>query len=108
MDLDGGRQFESCGPDRIERKDHRGQACLHVSGAAAIEPLAVSRRLERRISPTLRIARGHDIDMSIQDEGSSMNNPRVAHPYNVPRVLVADGCWRESRMPANQGLINHL
>ncbi len=37
-----------------------------------------------------------------------MNDPRVVEPYNVPRVLIADGRWRESRMPANQGLINHL
>ena len=37
-----------------------------------------------------------------------MNDRRVTEPYNVPGVLIADGRWRESRMPANQGLINHL
>ena len=85
------------GPDRPE---DRGDAGLHVAGAAAVQPAITDVATPRIHGPGRRIARRHDVEMARQDDPPTLavagpadhdRQRRTSHLLARPRVVTADG-----------------
>ena len=54
--------------ERPHRAGHGGEAGLHIARAAAVDPIALAHRLERRVRPQFLGGRRHDVDVAVEDE----------------------------------------
>ena len=65
---DGRGGLEPDAAKRAEAEEVRGRPRLHGRPAAPEEPIAADDRIEGRRAPHVRGARGHDVDMRLQDQ----------------------------------------
>ena len=69
----------------LERAHHRGQAALHVIGAAALEPVALDARRE------LLRPRRDDVVVAVEDERRPLGGPDLrGQGEDVPELVVRD------------------
>ena len=78
-----------------QRAHHRGEAALHVVGAAAVEPVALDPRRE-----LLRVA-GHDVEVPVEDERRRRRaaRRRRSAPEAPPKTLSWTSISRASSQP---------
>ena len=54
--------------ERTEREDTHREAAFHVAGATSAQPAMVAVGDERWRGPHVRLVRGHDIDMPVEEQ----------------------------------------
>jgi hypothetical protein len=69
LQLDRRAELQPEPAQRAHRAGHRHEAGLHVPRPAAVEPVAVAARLERRAGPQVRGGGRDDVDVAVKDEG---------------------------------------
>jgi hypothetical protein len=67
----------------LERVHHGREGALHVVGAAADEPVAFDARRE------LALARGHDVEVPVEDDGRGALGPDLGEDHRQVVVLAA-------------------
>ena len=83
------------GLERIQCCEIGAKACLHVCAAAAIQPISLDPGFKRRAGPHIHRPRGHDIHVSIQDQGAALGLDRRMGSDHVHRVVIVDFDRRE-------------
>jgi hypothetical protein len=71
LQVDAALRRVTCGPDRIERVNHRRHASLHILRAAAVHPAVAHHTVKRRKIPEVNRAFRHHVDMALHDQAAS-------------------------------------
>ena len=77
--------------DRLDGSDHRGDAALHIDGAAPPDLSIGDLGRKWRVGPGGGVACGNDVDVSVQDQRAGVlppGSPQRADEVGSPRVDV--------------------